>query len=154
MIPQDLKKINKSNNSFFLKHIIGSFCALRLNKPCLLSAWGSASVFQFRRDIYCGGFCDSKSNKIRISLHTEVLPFLNLLSATLNPCVPLQGYQGDTAALSHTAAVETADLMCPDAEHAAVASGASCKATPTIWAEKEDSSGAAGLLLGDRSPLS
>ncbi len=46
------------------------------------------------------------------------------------------------------------DLMCPDAEHAAAGRGASCEAATTIWAEKEDSSGAAGLLLGDRSPLS
>lgn len=44
--------------------------------------------------------------------------------------------------------------MCPDAEHAAMAGGASCEAPTDIWVEKEDSSGAAGLLLGDRSPLS
>lgn len=49
---------------------------------------------------------------------------------------------------------ETLDLVCPDAEHAAAARRASCKAATSIWAEKEDSSGAAGLLLGDRSLLS
>lgn len=72
--------------------------------------------------------------------------------------MPLQCYRGDPAALPHAAAVteerETVDVVCPDAEHAAAARGASCEAATTIWAEKEDSSGAAGLLLGDRSPLS
>jgi len=46
---------------------------------------------------------DSKSNKIAISLHPEVLPFLNLLSAALNPCVSLQCYQGDPVAFPHAA---------------------------------------------------
>lgn len=50
-------------------------------------------------------FRDSKSNKIGISLHPEVLPFLNLLSAALNPWVSLQCYQGDPAALPNAAVV-------------------------------------------------
>lgn len=101
-------------------------------------------------------FCDSKSNKIGISFHPEVLPFHNLLSAALNPCVSLQCYHGDPAAPQCCSGHwgETMDLMCPDAEHAALARGASCKAAITIWAEKKASSGAAGLLLRDRSPLS
>lgn len=119
---------------------------------------GLILVQVFFSPVAVGFFCDSKSNKIGISLHPEVLPFLNLLSAALNPCVPLQCYRGDPAALPHAAAVteerETVDVVCPDAEHAAAARGASCEAATTIWAEKEDSSGAAGLLLGDRSPLS
>lgn len=48
----------------------------------------------------------------------------------------------------------TADVVCPDTKHVAAARGASCEAATNIWAEKEDSSGAAGLLFGDRSPLS
>lgn len=62
------------------------------------------------------------------------------------PCCPPQRCTGHCR--------ETVDLMCPDAEHAAMAGGASCEAPTDIWVEKEDSSGAAGLLLGDRSPLS
>lgn len=50
---------------------------------------------------------ESKSNKIGISLHAEVLPFLNLLSAALNLCVTLQCYQGDHVALPNAAAVVT-----------------------------------------------
>lgn len=46
------------------------------------------------------------------------------------------------------------DLTCPDAEHAALARGASCEAAAAIWAEKEVSSRAAGHLFMDRSPLS
>ena len=41
---------------------------------------------------------DFKSNQIGISLNPEVLPFLNLLSAALDPCVALHCYQGDPVA--------------------------------------------------------
>lgn len=102
-------------------------------------------------------FCDSKSNKIGISFHPEVLPFLNLWSAALNLCASPQCYRGDPRFPPQRCSGHrggTVDLVCPDAKHAAAARGASCELATNIWAEKEDSSGAAGLLLWDRSLLS
>lgn len=126
-----------------------------INHACYLHGANSApSVSCSSGHFALWGFCDSKSNKIGISLHPQVLPFPNLLSTAWDPCASLRCYQGDPAALPHAAAAETADLVCPDAEQAAAASGASCELAATIWAEKEDSSGAAGLLFGDRSLLS
>lgn len=59
-------------------------------------------------------FCGSKSNKIGISLHLEVLPLLNLLSAALNPFLYPQSNHGDTVSLPATAVVteETRPSSC------------------------------------------
>lgn len=71
-------------------------------------------------------FCDSKSNKIGISLHAEVLPLLNLLSAAPGSSAVPAVLPGETQLPS--LAPRRSDLVCPDAEHAAAAGGASCEA--------------------------
>lgn len=70
------------------------------------------------------------------SPHLQVLPLLNLSSAApdTHPA-SLRCCQGDTQLLS--LALRRSDLVCPDAEHAAAAGGASCEGTAAIWAERE-----------------
>lgn len=79
---------------------------LWINHACFLRGANSVLLrFSVLLGLLLWDFCDSKSNKIGISLHLEVLPFLNLLSAALNPCGSLQCCQGNPAALPSAAVV-------------------------------------------------
>lgn len=72
------------------------------------------------------------------SPHPQALPLLNLSSAAPDsPPTPasLRCCRGDTQLL--WLALRRPDLVCPDAEHAAAAGGASCEAAAAIWAERE-----------------
>lgn len=93
-------------------------------------------------------FLNSKSTQI----HPEVLPFPNLLIAFVSPGVLQRRHHGDPAPCCPGWSLRS-DLACPDAEHAVVASRASCEVATAICALKQDSSGAAGLLFTDRRPL-
>lgn len=124
-----------------------------INHACYLHGANSApSVSVPSGHLLCGGFVTLNPTKLGfLSIHKY---FLSLISWVLpgilvHPCRVAR----ETLLLS-LMLPRTADLVCPDAEHAAATSGASCEAAASIWAEKEDSSGAAGLLLRDRSLLS
>lgn len=70
------------------------------------------------------------------SPHLQVLPLLNLWSAApdAHPA-SLRCCRGDAQLLR--LALRRSDLVCPDAEHAAAAGGASCEGSAAIWAERE-----------------
>lgn len=69
------------------------------------------------------------------SPHPQVLPLLNLWSAAPDrQPASLRCCRGDAQLLR--LALRRSDLVCPDAEHAASAGGASCEGTAAIWAEK------------------
>lgn len=84
------------------------------------------------------GFFFVTLNPTKLGFHSpypQVLPLLNLRSAAPaspgRPCGVARGTQLLSLALRRS------DLVCPDAEHAARAGGASCRAAAAIWAERE-----------------